>query len=252
IAADHLKGVVGDAWLPVDLGSGDTARSSEARALTVSAKGLTPDLLRRLIFGDGLRRTALQEPMRHWEGRVWLYASVLVRGQGTTDGFHSRLIPIPGAIRRRLFGGQSSRDPLAALSKDAIDYAGRMQRSVLRPAIFTFLAGGSDTVQFDREAAQGWWSRFAGRFEALWSRDYFPWLWGVPEAFDPEVVLTEWAEMLLHHARSVLGEAEEALPQRQGRRYRARVRAHRVFWGALYRQFPHLRKEESDERISGT
>lgn len=252
IAAQHLKGVVGDPWLPVDLTNGDGTAPSEARALTVNAKGFTPDLLRRFIFSDGFRHTVLHKPMPHWDGRVWLSASVLVRGEGTTDGFHSRLVPIPGAVQRRLFGPAPLRDPLAALSKDAIDYAGRMQRSVLRPAIFAFLAGGPETIQFDREAAQGWWSRFAGRFEALWSGDYFPWLWGVPETFDQEAVLTEWSETLRKHALTVLGEAEEALPQRQGRRYRARVRAHQVFWGALFRQFPHLRKEDRDERVSST
>lgn len=252
IAAENLRGVVGDAWLPVDQRNGDTTRPSDVRALTVSARGLTPDLLRGLIFGDDFSHSRLHKPMPHWDGRVWLHASVLVRGQGTTDGFHSRLIPIPREVQSRLFHAQPHRDPLASLSKDAISYAGRMQRSVLRPAIFSFLAGGPETIQFDREAAQGWWTRYALRFEALWSRDYFPWLWGVPESFDEEAVLTRWSETLRNHALTVLGEAEEALPQRHGRRYRARIRADREFRRALLREFPQLRKEGGDERVSST
>ncbi|MGI6609734.1 MAG: type I-E CRISPR-associated protein Cse1/CasA [Limnochordia bacterium] len=242
IASQDLKGVVGDAWVPVDLSAADD------KALTMPAHGVTAGMLRRLIFSEDLRLTPLQRPGPSWEGSVWLSLSVMIRGQGTTEGFHEELIPIPAPARLRIFGSSARRAPLADLSKAAIDFAGAMQRGVLRPAVFSFLEGGPDTINYDSDSAQAWWTRYARRFEALWSVEYFPWLWSVPEAFDSGQILREWAQRLSKHALRVLREAQEAMPEREGRRYRARVQSDRVFWGALYSEnnFPFLREERHE------
>ncbi|HHO58148.1 MAG TPA: type I-E CRISPR-associated protein Cse1/CasA, partial [Oceanithermus profundus] len=107
IAARELNGVVGDAWLPVDV------TGSEQTSLTVSPQGLTADLLRRLLFADGLQMTSLHRPGPDWQGPLWLSVSVLVRGKGTTDGFHERELPIPAEARPRLFGPPQLRERFA-------------------------------------------------------------------------------------------------------------------------------------------
>lgn len=246
IAAEKLKGVVGDAWLPVDL-SDDRAG---VKALTVSPQGLTPELLRRLVFEDQLKLTSLQRPLADRKGPVWLSVSVLVRGQGTTDGFHERRILIPGRVRPRLFGAREKRDPLAHLSKTAIEYAGKMQSQVLKPAVFAFIEGGPEKLKFDRDSAAAWWVRCQRRFDALWAGDYFPWLWDVSDVDQPEAALTHWAKQLRDHALSVLREAEQAMPQHDGRHYRALVQAENTFFGALFNQFPQLKEENT--RATGT
>ncbi|BCX82601.1 CRISPR system Cascade subunit CasA [Methylomarinovum caldicuralii] len=246
IAAEKLKGVVGDAWLPVDL-SDDKAG---VKALTVSPQGLTPDLLRRLVFEDDLELTVLQRPLPGRKGPVWLSVSVLVRGQGTTDGFRERRILIPAEVRPRLFGPRERRDPLARLSRTGIEYAGKMQSQVLKPAIFAFIEGAPEKLQFDRDSAAAWWLRCQRRFDALWSGDYFPWLWDVPDPDQPEAALNQWVKRLCDHALTVLREAEQAMPQHDGRHYRSLVRAENTFFGALFRTFQQLKEENT--RATGT
>lgn len=248
IAAKELKGVVGDAWLPVDLGTSD---SDDIKALTVSPQGLTPDLLRRIVFGERIQLSALQRPLPNWQGALTLSISVLVRGQGTTDGFHERRITIPPQIRPRLFGSPERREPLAKLSRDAIDYAGRMLSGVLRPAAFTLIQGAPGTVKYDRDSARSWWQRFAVRFESRWSNRYFPWLWSVPEPFDHDEVLVDWARLLRDDALAVLREVGESMPMRVGRKYKTWAHAERVFWGALYHKNNfHFLKEDRHERVA--
>ncbi len=241
IAAKELNGVMGDAWLPVDK-SGD-----EQKSLTVSPQGLTADLLRRLLFADGLEMTALHRPGPGWEGSLWLSVSVLVRGQGTTDGFHERQLPIPAEARPRLFGPPELRERFAALARTAVEQAGIVHRQALRPAVFALLEGGPEDLRLDRDAIQAWWAAAARRFESLWTADYFPWLWRVPDDFDRARCERDWAKRLRAHALRVLAEAEAGLPARSGRRYRARVAAERILLGAIRRHLS-LTEEELHER----
>lgn len=251
IAAKQLRGIVGDAWLPIDLGRADKGKTSTEKALTVPSVGLTPGILRRIVFGDGLQTTALQRPLETWQGQLWLRVSVLVRGEGRTDGFHEREIPIPPPVQHRVFGPPAQREPLAALGKSAIEYAGTMQNRVLKPAVLAYLEGAPDRLQFDRDSAQAWWTRFGRRFETLWSEDYFPWLWSVPEPFDELTVLKEWTLHMRDLALTVLREVEQTMPVHAGLPYRTRVQAERRFWGALYNTFPFL-KEEKHERVASS
>jgi len=243
IAAKDLKGVVGDAWLPIDIGAAKEGQAGDEKALTIPPQGLTPDILRRVVFADGLRLSPLQRPADGWSGPLWLTVSVLVRGQGTTDGFHEQEIPIPQRVQPRLFGSRDLRQPLAQLSRTALEYAGIFENRVLKPAVFKYLEGAPETIQFDRVSAKAWWQRFSGRFSSLWSQDYFPWLWSVPDPFDEESVLTEWVKLLRDRGLAVLSEATAVLPRRAGRQYRALVEAERTFWAALYRAFPFVKEE---------
>lgn len=255
IAARELKGVVGDAWLPIDMGSAHGGRGEGERALTISSQGLTPEVLHRLVFSQGLQLGALHEPLETWKGDMWLRISVLVRGQGTTDGFHERDVLLPAPVRRRLFDSPTQRSALAQLSKTGIEYAGKMLNGVLKRAVFSYLQGAPQALELDDASAQRSWRRFAVRFDALWSQEFFNWLWTAPEDLESQRdgVLAEWACRLRDHALTVLREAEQALPQNTGRRYRVCVESERVFWASLYhsQNFPFL-KEGRHEHLTGT
>ncbi len=243
IAAKELKGLIKDAWLPVDLSG-----KEGAKALTVSANGWTADLMRRILFQDTIRRTRLQEPGEDWQGDTWLLASVLVRGQGTTDGFHERHLPIPAHAKRRLFKLQQD-DPLAILARESIELAGLMRNRVLKPAVFAIMQGAPEKLAFDDDTANAWWKRFTARFETLWSDDYFPWLWSLPDPLDKDQARLDWTDRIKRHAETVLQEAEQALPRHTGRLWHARVAAGRAFYGALHKHFPDL-KEARHEHIA--
>jgi CRISPR system Cascade subunit CasA len=250
IAAEQLRGVVGDAWLPIDLDPSNKGQHFTEQALTVSPAGLTLKILRRIVFGDKVEMTALQRPLATWRGQLGLRVSVLVRGQGITEGFHEREIPIPAPVQRRVFGPPAQRDPLAELAKSAIEYADEMRDRVLKPAILAYLEGAPDRLQFDRDSARAWWRRFGERFEARWSDDYFPWLWSVPESFDERTVLREWALRIRDHAWAVLGEAEQSMPVHAGLPYRTRVLAESRFWGALFKAFPLVKEAKHEHTAS--
>ncbi|RLC19738.1 MAG: hypothetical protein DRH56_11000, partial [Deltaproteobacteria bacterium] len=95
------------------------------------------------------------------------------------------------------------------------------------------------------DSAVAWWTRAARRFDALWSDDYFPWLWGSIEIPDPDGARFNWAIKLRDHALFVLRETMKGMPGRTGRKYRARTETERVFWGALYnnKNFPFLKED---------
>lgn len=248
IAAKELRGVVGDAWLPVDMSDTTDAKTDGQKALTVSARGLDAELMRRLVFEDGMLQTPLHKPVSDWHGDLWLSASVLVRGQGKTDGFHEQRVPIPAPSQPRVFGPPKEREPLLQLSKTAIEMAGDMQYKVLKPAIFAFLEGGREELRLDRDVSQMWWGQFGSRFGQSWSEDFFPWLWSIVDPSDDESALRRWAEKLRTFALEVFREALLVMPERSGHRWRSRTRAERIFWGSINRNFPLL-KEVGNERV---
>ncbi|HHY08257.1 MAG TPA: type I-E CRISPR-associated protein Cse1/CasA [Corynebacteriales bacterium] len=242
IAARELKGVVGDAWMPVDL---ESRKSSEARALTLSPEGLIPRILRRIIFEDRMQLTTLHKPLPGWQERtLWMTISVLVRGEGETEGFHEQRIAIPPRIQPYLFGPPQKKEPLAELSRTAIEYAGSMESRVLKPAVFAFLQGGGEKIDYDRVTVNAWWSRLSKRFNAQWSDEYFPWLWSIPEPIDQDVALRDWTVRLQEFALEILRQAKDTMPQHSGRRFRSRSRAELAFRGLLYRTFPLLKEVE--------
>lgn len=247
IDAKELNGMVGDAWLPVDLGvDKPDGKAAEPKALTVSPKGLTADLLRRIVFKDRLEMSALQQPLPDRQGDLWLCVSVLIRGQGTTEGYHERRIPIPARMAPRLFGAKARLPSLASLARSAIEVCDVIQNRVLKPALFVALEGAPEQIKFDRDSAQAWWERFAASYTTAWSDAYFPWLWSMAEQFDADARLDEWTRLVRGHALRVLHDAFLALPQHRGRRWRTRSEAERVFIGAFYNQFPHLKEDRND------
>lgn len=245
IAAAQLRGVVGDGWLPVDVRE-TSGKDAGPKALTVGGNGFDAELMHRIIFEDGLQLTALHRPLPDWQGDVWISASVLVRGQGTTDGFRERQIAIPRKAQPRVFGPPVARQPFLELSRAAISCAATMQNRVLKPALQAYLAAAEGTTVTDRPGLEAWRSRALTRFEEGWTENLFPWLWSVPDDFEQEAMLADWARQLSNLAWEVLREAQRLLPDRRGRHYRARVASDQRFWGALYANFPYLKEERHE------
>lgn len=247
LAAKELNGVVGDPWLPIEM-----AGKGDPKALTVSPRGLTAELMRRIMFRENLGLSALQSPNHDWVGPFWLAASVLVRGQGITDGFYEWEIMIPKERVKLLFGQIPQRDSLADLSKLAIAHAGTMQGRVLKQAVFALLQGGPDQIKFDHDVSDKWWTRYSRMFEQYWSEAYFPWLLSIDEGFKPDVEERRWIEILTNCAQRVLDEAEKSVPAHSGRKYRTITAMRNRFWAAYYGKdnFAFIRRE-SDGTTSG-
>ncbi|MBX3598255.1 MAG: type I-E CRISPR-associated protein Cse1/CasA [Rhizobiaceae bacterium] len=98
IAAKDLKGVVKDPWAPVNV--------EEGKALTLGGRDWSYRLLLDLLFrGKGWARPFLLEPSSEEKDRPMLIiAEAISRGNAKTEGFQSRVIPVPHAIIAEMFG----------------------------------------------------------------------------------------------------------------------------------------------------
>ncbi|MDD2202420.1 MAG: type I-E CRISPR-associated protein Cse1/CasA [Firmicutes bacterium] len=246
IAAKELNGVVGDPWLPVELKGIDGGKKAGVKALTFPPSGITAEHMRRLIFEDELQLSVLQKPQPNWKGDLWLSASVLVRGQGITDGFYEWEVQIPEQKTLSVFGRSAQRDELERLSRDAIGYVATMQNRVLKPAVFAYVLGAPQKLDLDDAFGNSAWMRASRRFESGWSQEYFPWLFSVPEPFDDQEELRHWVEILRKHALTVLEEVEDGMANHSGRQYRILTEVRNRFWGAFYRNFAFMRGDHGE------
>ncbi|ABI56307.1 type I-E CRISPR-associated protein Cse1/CasA [Alkalilimnicola ehrlichii MLHE-1] len=226
----ELAGNVGDGWTPIHRKKGS--------ALTPSARGFHPDMLRDLIITQTEYLLAPMQELPSGDGAAIFHASALVRGQGTTDGFHEVNIPIDSKAKRLLLLGGEPADHLGRRSEWAIDAARNLRSRVLRPALFTLLEGGPEGwPDTNRREAGQWTAVWLGEYDEGWADAYFPWLWSSIEVNSEPDARADWVARLSQLAENILEHAFGAAPQRTGRRYRAQVRASGLFRGALYKHF---------------
>lgn len=229
ISAKDQKGNLGDPWTPINTKTGG--------ALTVPASGLTPDLLRNLLFDDGGFSPAAMQAAPTGQGAGWFAAAVLVRGQGTTDGFHEAAIRVPEKARPVLFGKGPSRDRLAGLSKKGLETASAIQYRVLQPALFALMEGGPESINLDKREVSDWVGNAAAPFARDWNPHYFVWLWSTLDQPDDAAALKPWFELLRKLAETTLEQAFNRVPLRSGRNYRGKTRARGMFYGSLHKHF---------------
>lgn len=246
IAAKELSGVVGDPWLPIDLKDVGSGKQGVAKALTFPPVGITAEYMRRIIFEEKIELSVLQKPQSNWHGNYLFSVSVLIRGQGTTDGFYEWEVEIPEQKARSIFQRTKERDELISLSQEAINYVATMRDRVLKPSVLAFLLGAPDRLRFDRKFANDVWTGLSRRFETLWSVDYFPWLFSIPDGFNEQDELRKWTSILQKHALTVLEEAEGALPVRSGRKYKIQNQIRSRFWGSFYANFTFMRRDNHE------
>ncbi|MCX8018293.1 MAG: hypothetical protein N2690_10395, partial [Rhodocyclaceae bacterium] len=178
-------------------------------------------------FEDGFQLTALLKP-RPGQQPGWLLASCLVRGQGTTEGFHRVEIPIPPKARLTLLHKQK-RETLAHLAQSLLADAKDVS-TALGVALTVLTEGGPDQADFKR--VETWIGAARQQFAQQWNALYFPTLWrGADEAH--EAVRAAWQQQLVDRAQALLNEAKSRLPLPANRRWRAVTQAHRAFIGML-------------------
>ena len=226
-SAPNSGGVTGDPWTPI-------RRDKEGqKALTVDARGFGYRPLVELLFPRNGDPSPLQKvaPDDASEG-LTLVARALVRGQGKTEGYHERRVPLSRAIMRR--GAAMDTDPAAQAAHDRVRLAGEMA-SVLRFALLALFENGPDQVDRDNDAAGRKAKRFLDRFEREVDLAFFDAL-GDEMAEDDQDARTarrsEWVRRLLDLAEKLLAEADQAASKATSRRYRARVNAQAALHGA--------------------
>lgn len=250
VAAKALNGVTGDPWMPIETTAG--------KALTIGHEGFHYKLVVELLFGSkysgGIAQTFLDATT---DERVGLLARGVARGQGKTEGYHERTVPVSPKVRRLLASGQ--RETLARIARDRIDAIAEM-RKLLWAALVTLFnngASGGDASDSVKDKA----GDFSRPFERHEDGRFFDDLTDEVESDDPAATRLQWLVGLAERAEAVLRNAFVAGPRSGMQRYRARAAALSRFHGTLrgpksplpdlanhYRQ-PSTPEEEFDGRL---
>ncbi|MEQ8964697.1 MAG: hypothetical protein RID91_02635 [Azospirillaceae bacterium] len=239
LAAKAYKGLLDDPWMPVAPGK------DGAQALTVGPAGWTATRVAQILLNeDGYARPEAQKALRGEspkQGSVFAF-SVLVRGQGTTDGFHERRVGLPPEVVELLDGEPGIGQAIyKALAKPMLDLAGNAGQSVLLPALLMLMQG--PTVErgaspgdrraepwlqrFDREADQAFFDTLAQ--EVMGVRDDIRADTRI-EDLREMVKLTIWRRQLYTLAETLFDEATRSgLTIAEDRRERAIARARLLF-----------------------
>ncbi|MBS9478975.1 hypothetical protein [Ancylobacter radicis] len=215
LAGKESKGKTGDPWAPLHV--------AEGKALTLGERDWTCDMLVTLLFkGDGRewKVPLLARPAPGEEATpLLLIAEAFARGNSKTDGFRSRVIPVPRAVVTDFLGPRPvavAEELLADIA--AIDVA-------LRDGLALIAAGGDrDKVGKSHYARTGP-ARAALRRAA--DRLFFPELWRrVAATSDAEFgrLRLAFLEALAGLARREFRTARDTIPCASIQRPRAEVR----------------------------
>ena len=240
IDAKAYHGNVGDPWAPV--------HKDEHKSLTLGGGDFDYRRLAELMFGGKWEVPVLAMPeMGEDTGERLLVAEALSRGNSKTEGFKSRVIPVPERAFR-LFRSETAAT-LSTLQMEEI----KAFDEALRNAIALLAARGDrkcvgkDHYALSRPARK--------RFDRAADRLFFPNLWQrleVDSADDQAVRETagrDFRRALFEAAQDELAVAMPGIPCATIQRPRAEARARRAFLARVWKLDPNLRQNEKQEDI---
>lgn len=216
-------GATGDLW---------SAASADG-IFTLSGRGFDYEIAQRLLLQADYRCAALEATGTDED--PWFIARGLARGQGKTEGYHERAIPIPRQIAPRL-GVASERERLAQLSTSRVQAADVVRRSVLYPAITRLLVGGREKQKARSDQAREWTQAFSAEVDRVFFDSLFA-------AIDQpkEEAAAQWQRRLLAIGWAVLQRAINSVPLAGATRWRAVTAAESMFAGCAAKNFPGVR-----------
>ena len=229
VDAKIFKGNIGDPWAPI--------HREEGKSFTLGGGEFDYTWLCNLFFSGDWKPPLLAQPGNDETGDMLLVAEALSRGNSKTEGFKSRVVPVPGKVMP-LFSSET----VATLSKaqvDEIDGFG----AALRDALALMAAGGEkDAVEKKHYAHAGLARK---RFDRAADRLFFPSLWRrveVKSHGDDAVFEAKRAFLvaLMKEAEAELDTALSAIPCGAIYRPRAEARARRAFRNRVWKLHPEL------------
>lgn len=230
IEGKDIKGRTGDPWTPQN-------PNRDGLPLTLAGGGFNYKRVQEyLVEWDSPDLLKPTDDERRSDETMQLVARGMVRGQGKTEGYFERSIPVRSKTRNAMTRrtGRNSMADLGELAKRRLDRIAIVQR-ILSHAIQTFAArGDSDNVSPEhRQLARPW----LNRLDEVIDERFFDDLQDEFEATDDtarEANHHEWlGEFVVPQARRILGDATDSLPCPSIHRYRARENATGLFEGRL-------------------
>lgn len=206
----------GDPWTPVNRESG----KSFTLGPTGWSSGTTASLLTSASFEGAMT-------MAPGPDKTLFVASALVRGQGKTEGFHERVIPVPPDVARRMGEEPEFLTRLGELAEAQVTDAGKVRRSVLRFSLLKYVQGDPKEVNFDDGRCDAFTRAFDAQVDAVFFDHLFKRVsQGEDDGEDDSI---SWKETLLLLAKAQLENGIRTLPVPSSRRLRAEAVARGVF-----------------------
>lgn len=219
IAAKELNGVTGDPWMPIEINA--------SKALTITDRGFDYKLSAELLLGSKYTKTVAQNWFVTDEQKgVQLLLQGITRGQGKTEGYHERRIPISKKIRIGLM--KKHTDELAKIAQERIGLIAEMRKILWLSLTVLFGNGANDESGKNKNASDPIKNRaslFAQPFESKCDARFFSDLIEQIESDVPQSVHEKWLMALANEAECVLKNAFRAGPRNGQLRYRAQSMA---------------------------
>jgi len=200
-----------------------------------------------LLFSGNFSKALLQQVQDSDPDRgLAVLARGIARGQGITEGYHERLVPLSkpaiGFFKRGKY------DVLGHLAQRRVQETGDMRGKVLRPALFALLQDGADDINYGSKTTAPQADKWLKAFEHAVDLIFFERLWNevAADPADRDDVRHTWLRELRDLARAQLTKAERAAPLATMRRYKAITRGRAMFDRQAYKQFSELRPQETD------
>ena len=233
IEGKALKGRTGDPWTPVNA-------KREGLPLTLGGGGFTYKRVTEYLTSADWERPALLKPTQselRSKDSMRLVPRAMVRGQGKTEGYHERSIPIGHKFKTAMLRRDTTQE-LGDIAKSRIEDIGTVQR-ILSHAIQVFAArGDSNNVSPEhRNLARPW----LNRLDEIVDTRFFDDLQTEFEAEESErkgirqkwLLNDEDKSGVINHARALFHDAADSLPCPVFYRYKAREKAAALFEGRL-------------------
>lgn len=229
------KGLTGDPWAPV----GKTRNQKDTPPAFLGPRKLG---YQRIV--DGLFSLDWQKPQllavtsydRAEGGTTQLVARGMVRGEGGTEGYHERVIPLrPTTVQ--VFGRGGGAKELEDIARERVTDVGKVQ-GILRRAVATFVTrGDSGTILTEHWNLANPWANQLGEIVDARFFDDLQAEFEVDDRAERERIRKRWLyngnDGVIDQAERILKTAEDSLPCPAMHRYRARVQADSVFRGTL-------------------
>ena len=225
------KGLTGDPWAPV----GNNANSKDTPPAFLGPRKFGYERLVDGLFSADWKQPLLLSPGtsgRGSEGKMHLVARGMVRGEGGTDGYHEKIIPLQHRTLQ-IFGRPGGAKTLEDIARERIERISNVQR-ILRHAASVFAAGGQTEGIADEHRARA--NLWANKLTDLMDVDFFDDLQSEVTDDDArrEAERNQWLRKLADRAEGILHDAMQSLPCPAIHRPRAVAQAVNVFRSRIY------------------
>ncbi len=234
-----VKGMTGDPWAPA--GTNPNPRGTPPAFLGPRKFGY--ERVVDGMFSENWKRPLLFRPETSGTGgdeEMQLVARGMVRGEGGTEGYHERIVPLRHRTLR-VFGRPGDPKQLEDIARERIQQVGTV-KNILRHAVATFAAKGNSDFGAHRNgkpSPNDLAQPQANRLDEIVDGKFFDDLQDEFEAEESErdAIRKRWLmngdDGVIDEARKIMNAAQNSLPCPSVQRFRARVNADRVFWGRM-------------------